>query len=260
MLQKMGPMYELRLGLGLDELEPAVTMYEHAEGDAWEQKQSQIEKQNDNRRSGKTISDIKMKGVKPDSSTRLKIKFGNFKKEERAKNPPVPIYEPAEGKTMSEFKMKDVKPDSSRTRTVGLVTKNFKESEHGKNRPVLKKECHCSIGVTMQELDEGDAGDNDQDLIRTMSEFKMKGVKSGHGKNRGVRTKRRTTQLNLAKLGTDTLRRYISHFKIEGIPPSSSRVKMLNAVQQHFALQPPLDEQQVIPKFINAVRKNKGKT
>ncbi|KAK5836774.1 hypothetical protein PVK06_012575 [Gossypium arboreum] len=239
---------------------PAVPMYEHAEGDAWEQNQSRIEKQNNNRSSGETISDIKMKNVKLDSSTRLKIKLRNFKEEERAKNPPVPMYEPAEGKTISDLKMKDVKPDSSSGQTIRLVTKNFEESEHGKNSLVRKKKGHCSRDVTMQKLAEGDAEDNGQDLIMKMSEFKMNDVKSEHGKNRGVRTERHTTQVNFAKLETNTLRRYIRYFKIKGIRPGSSRVKIINAVQQHFASIPPLDEQQVMTNFIDAVRKNKGKT
>ncbi|PPD97557.1 hypothetical protein GOBAR_DD05397 [Gossypium barbadense] len=229
---------------------PAVPMYEHAEGDAWEQNQSQIEKQNDNRSSGEMISDIKMKNVKPDSSTRLKIKFSNFKEEE-----------PAKILHFLYLKMKDVKPDSSSGQTIRLVTKNFEESEHGKNSLVRKKKGHCSRDVTVQKLAEGDAEDNGQDLIMKLSEFKMNDVKSEHGKNRGVRTERHTywnPPLFEKSNGVGTESR--KYFKIKGIRPGSSRVKIINAVQQHFASRPPLDEQQVMTNFIDAVRKNKGKT
>ncbi|XVF76830.1 hypothetical protein PTKIN_Ptkin13bG0298400 [Pterospermum kingtungense] len=61
--------------------------------------------------------------------------------------------------------------------------------------------------------------------------------------------------VNLARLETDSLRRYLRHYKIEGIGSDSSREQMLNAVQQHFASQPPPDEQQVIPEFVDAARR-----
>ncbi|WRX12353.1 Histone deacetylase complex subunit SAP30 [Theobroma cacao] len=60
--------------------------------------------------------------------------------------------------------------------------------------------------------------------------------------------------VSMARLETDSLRKYCEHFKIEGINFDSSREQMLNAVEQHFASQPPLNEQQVIPKFIYVAR------
>ncbi|XWS55526.1 hypothetical protein CRYUN_Cryun09bG0007700 [Craigia yunnanensis] len=121
-------------------------------------------------------------------------------------------------KTISDFKMKGVKPDSSEGQRLGPVIGNFEESVFGKNPPVPNKEGLCSReDVSMYE----------------------------HGAQLNV---------NLARLETDSLRRYLRHFKIEGINSYSSREQMLNAVQQHFASQPPLNERQVIPKFIDAVR------
>lgn len=72
--------------------------------------------------------------------------------------------------------------------------------------------------------------------------------KEGHGVKLNV---------NLVKLGTDSLRRYCKFYNIDNIDSDSSRNKcsMLSAVQQHFASQPPLDEQQVIPNFVDAARR-----
>ena len=66
-------------------------------------------------------------------------------------------------------------------------------------------------------------------------------------------------KVNLARLETDSLRRYFRHFKIEGINSDSSREQMRNAVQQHFASQSPLNEQQVIPEFIDAASRLRNK-
>ncbi|WRX25419.1 Histone deacetylase complex subunit SAP30 [Theobroma cacao] len=60
--------------------------------------------------------------------------------------------------------------------------------------------------------------------------------------------------VNLARLRTDSLRRYCKLYNIDNMGSDSSREQMLNAVQQHFASQPLLHEQQVIPEFVDAIR------
>ncbi|KAK8561654.1 hypothetical protein V6N13_149182 [Hibiscus sabdariffa] len=221
------------------------------------------------------IEGKKIKDVKPDSSReqglRLRFRLGTGNSREwHVKNPPVPMYEHAKGKTISDFKMKDVKPDSSGGQRIGPVTENFKRWEPGKNCPVPRKDGHCLSGdVSIYKHAEGNAEDKDQDVITTTCGFKTKDIKSERGKNsrvykqegccsrRDVSKQEHAAKLkvNLATLGTDSLRRYIKYFKIEGTNPPSSRETILNAVQLHFASQQQLDEQQVIPEFVMAVRK-----
>ncbi|XP_044476531.1 uncharacterized protein LOC123204054 [Mangifera indica] len=69
-----------------------------------------------------------------------------------------------------------------------------------------------------------------------------------------------TSQLrvNLARLGTNSLRRYCRHYRLVNINSDSSREQLLNAVQRHFASQQPLCDTQVISKFIKAVKRRKA--
>ncbi|XP_044485972.1 uncharacterized protein LOC123211356 [Mangifera indica] len=64
-----------------------------------------------------------------------------------------------------------------------------------------------------------------------------------------------TSQLrvNLARLGTNSLRRYCRHYRLVNISSESSREQLLNAVQRHFASQPPLSEVHVISQLINVI-------
>lgn len=62
-------------------------------------------------------------------------------------------------------------------------------------------------------------------------------------------------KVNLARLGTDSLRRYCRHYNLANISSDSSREQMLNAVQRHFTSQPKLSEVHVISEFVNAVMK-----
>lgn len=62
-------------------------------------------------------------------------------------------------------------------------------------------------------------------------------------------------KVNLARLGTDSLRRYCRHFNLANISSDSSREQMLIAVQRHFTSQPKLSEVHVISEFVNAVMK-----
>ncbi|KAL9231007.1 hypothetical protein vseg_006284 [Gypsophila vaccaria] len=59
--------------------------------------------------------------------------------------------------------------------------------------------------------------------------------------------------LNFAKLGSESLWRYLSRFRL-GSLTSSSREQMVNIVQRHFASQQ-VDEVQVIAEFIRTAKK-----
>ncbi|KAK8560903.1 hypothetical protein V6N13_026338 [Hibiscus sabdariffa] len=63
--------------------------------------------------------------------------------------------------------------------------------------------------------------------------------------------------VNLARLDTDSLRRYCRHYKLGSIDAYSPRELMLNTVQQHFMSQSPLDDVQVISEFITAAKRLK---
>ncbi|KAK8518409.1 hypothetical protein V6N13_027885 [Hibiscus sabdariffa] len=63
--------------------------------------------------------------------------------------------------------------------------------------------------------------------------------------------------VNLARLDTDSLRRYCRHYKLGSINAYSPREQMLNTVQQHFMSQSPLDDVQVISEFITAAKRLK---
>ncbi|KNA24056.1 hypothetical protein SOVF_019210 [Spinacia oleracea] len=60
-------------------------------------------------------------------------------------------------------------------------------------------------------------------------------------------------RLNFAKLGSDSLWRYLSRFHL-GSMNSSSREQMISLVERHFASQK-VDEVQVIAEFIHAAKK-----
>ncbi|KAJ0105795.1 hypothetical protein Patl1_17688 [Pistacia atlantica] len=60
--------------------------------------------------------------------------------------------------------------------------------------------------------------------------------------------------VNLARLGTNSLRRYCRHYRLVNINSDSSREQLLDAAQRHFASQPPLSEVHVISEFIDAVK------
>ncbi|KAF2313334.1 hypothetical protein GH714_010407 [Hevea brasiliensis] len=77
--------------------------------------------------------------------------------------------------------------------------------------------------------------------------------------SRDVQSITHTPQLkvNLAKLGTESLRRYCRRFNLAGVHSDSSREQMLNVVREHFASQQPLDEARVIAEFINAAKRRK---
>ncbi|XVE97099.1 hypothetical protein REPUB_Repub02eG0281400 [Reevesia pubescens] len=169
------------------------------------------------------------------------------------------------------------------------------ENPNGKRSNRKKRHCPELEYMPQLKMNETqvEAEDSDQDLTKTISEFKIMGVKIdlSEGKRLGLvignleesfdwkkavvpskegysvgddaQLKCHGAQLNvnLAILTTDSLRRYIKQFNIEGINSDSSREQILNAAQRHFASQPPLNEQQVIHEFIDAARrlKNKGK-
>ncbi|KAE8725315.1 E3 ubiquitin-protein ligase [Hibiscus syriacus] len=63
--------------------------------------------------------------------------------------------------------------------------------------------------------------------------------------------------VNLARLDTDSLRKYCRHFKLGSIDAYSPREVMLNTVQQHFMSQPPLNDVQVVLEFITAAKRLK---
>ncbi|XP_039037752.1 uncharacterized protein LOC120175120 [Hibiscus syriacus] len=63
--------------------------------------------------------------------------------------------------------------------------------------------------------------------------------------------------VNLARLDSDSLRRYCRHFKLGSINAYSPRELMLNTVQQHFVSQPPLNDVRVISEFITAAKRLK---
>ncbi|TYH97753.1 hypothetical protein ES332_A12G263400v1 [Gossypium tomentosum] len=66
-----------------------------------------------------------------------------------------------------------------------------------------------------------------------------------------------TQSVNLARLDTDSLRRYCRHFKLGSISGYSPREQVLNTVQRHFVSQPPLNEVKVISEFITAAKRLK---
>ncbi|KAG4206614.1 hypothetical protein ERO13_A03G019200v2 [Gossypium hirsutum] len=75
---------------------------------------------------------------------------------------------------------------------------------------------------------------------------------------RDVRSIIHTPQsVNLARLDTNSLRRYCKHFKLGGINAYSPREQVLNTVQQHFMSQRPLNEVLVISEFITAAKRLK---
>ncbi|XP_011022644.1 PREDICTED: uncharacterized protein LOC105124354 isoform X1 [Populus euphratica] len=65
--------------------------------------------------------------------------------------------------------------------------------------------------------------------------------------------------VNLARLGTESLRRYCKEFKLLGVNSQSSREQMLNAAQIHFLSQRPLDETQEVAEFTRVAKRLKEK-
>ncbi|KDP25409.1 hypothetical protein JCGZ_20565 [Jatropha curcas] len=63
-------------------------------------------------------------------------------------------------------------------------------------------------------------------------------------------------KVNLTKLGNESLQRYCRRFNL-CTHSDSSREQMLNAVQKHFASQPPLNEVRVIAAFAHAAKRLK---
>ncbi|KAJ6415160.1 hypothetical protein OIU84_004033 [Salix udensis] len=65
--------------------------------------------------------------------------------------------------------------------------------------------------------------------------------------------------VNLARLGTESLRRYCKEFKLPGVSSHSSREQMLNAAQIHFLSQRPLDEMQEVAELTRVAKRLKAK-
>ncbi|KAJ6426565.1 hypothetical protein OIU84_022211 [Salix udensis] len=65
--------------------------------------------------------------------------------------------------------------------------------------------------------------------------------------------------VNLARLGTESLRRYCKEFKLLGVDSESSRERILNAAQIHFPSQRPLNEVQVVAEFTRVAKRLKEK-
>lgn len=61
-------------------------------------------------------------------------------------------------------------------------------------------------------------------------------------------------RLNFAKLGSDSLWRYLSRFHLGSVNAASSKEQMVNIVQRHFASQQ-VDEVQVIAEFVRAAKR-----
>ncbi|WCJ26325.1 hypothetical protein M5689_008151 [Euphorbia peplus] len=59
------------------------------------------------------------------------------------------------------------------------------------------------------------------------------------------------------RLGTDSLQRYCKHYNIANIHPDSSREQLLNAAEQHYLSQPPLNQEKVIAEFAQAAKRLK---
>ncbi|CAA7399418.1 unnamed protein product [Spirodela intermedia] len=64
------------------------------------------------------------------------------------------------------------------------------------------------------------------------------------------------TKVDLSKLETTALWRYLRHFNLVGADPNPSKEQLIDAVQRHFMSQQ-LDELQVIPGFIQAAKRLK---
>ncbi|CAA6662992.1 unnamed protein product [Spirodela intermedia] len=63
-------------------------------------------------------------------------------------------------------------------------------------------------------------------------------------------------KVDLSKLETTALWRYLRHFNLVGADPNPSKEQLIDAVQRHFMSQQ-LDELQVIPGFIQAAKRLK---
>ncbi|CAB4279951.1 hypothetical protein PRUPE_5G103700 [Prunus persica] len=65
-------------------------------------------------------------------------------------------------------------------------------------------------------------------------------------------------RVNLAKLGTSTLRRYCRHFNLLTSNSNPTREQLINVAQRHFiSQQMPLDEVSVVTEFVDATRSRK---
>ncbi|KAF9689318.1 hypothetical protein SADUNF_Sadunf01G0079800 [Salix dunnii] len=65
--------------------------------------------------------------------------------------------------------------------------------------------------------------------------------------------------VNLARLGTESLRRYCKEFKLPGVDSESSRERILNAAQIHFPSQRPMNEVQVVAELTRVAKRLKEK-
>lgn len=66
-------------------------------------------------------------------------------------------------------------------------------------------------------------------------------------------------RVNMAKLGTSTLRRYCRHFNLVSSYANPTREQLINVVQRHFTSQlMRLDEVSVITEFVDAARSRKS--
>ncbi|GER30334.1 2-C-methyl-D-erythritol 4-phosphatecytidylyltransferase [Striga asiatica] len=63
------------------------------------------------------------------------------------------------------------------------------------------------------------------------------------------------SRVNFAKLGSESLRRYLRSFQLAHMNPNPTKEQLVNAIQQHFSLQQQVDEVQVIVEFIRTAKR-----
>ncbi|XP_062074378.1 uncharacterized protein LOC133778457 isoform X1 [Humulus lupulus] len=84
-----------------------------------------------------------------------------------------------------------------------------------------------------------------------------KEVQSIH-KSRSFKSSYYKQSLNMARVETDSLRRYCRYFNLASNHSNPSREQMINAVQRHFnSQQKPLDDVPVITEFVQAAAKRR---
>ncbi|KAJ4712041.1 Histone deacetylase complex subunit SAP30/SAP30-like protein [Melia azedarach] len=96
-----------------------------------------------------------------------------------------------------------------------------------------------------------DIGEKDHDFSGSIDFHKLSKPRVRHNKAMAK------PRVNLARLETDTLRRYCRYFNLVNISSDSSREQMLNAVQLHFASQPKLSQVHVITEYVNAAKRRR---
>ncbi|XP_024031504.1 uncharacterized protein LOC21406995 [Morus notabilis] len=78
----------------------------------------------------------------------------------------------------------------------------------------------------------------------------------GYKEVQSIHTSR--SNVNFARLGTDSLRRYCRYFNLASSHSNPSREHMINMVQRHFySHQKPLDDMPVITEFVRAAAKRR---